>query len=160
MNVPAEDAPREPYIPTTTHAEWGAGRPRLLVSGQEHFEFLVETDRVTIGSGEGADVRVAGIEPIHAEIRHDSEDEYLLVLNGPAETSAAATPRSTLDGIDAELLRTGAQFVLGPWTFVFARDEYADHGRPFGGREGGENSYQLTQRPRPDYSDHREEAPR
>jgi hypothetical protein len=41
---------------------------------------------------------------------------------------------------------------MGPWTFVYARDEYADHGRPYGGREGGEGTHQPRQPERPDYT--------
>jgi len=43
---------------------------------------------------------------------------------------------------------------MGEWRFTFARDEYADHGRPFGGREGGELADQPVQPPRPDYAEH------
>ncbi|MGO1547519.1 MAG: hypothetical protein ACTHXL_09220, partial [Microbacterium gubbeenense] len=49
-------------------------------------------------------------------------------------------------------LRTGASFTAGPWRFVFQREEFADHGRPFGGRQGGELSDQPPQRRRPDYT--------
>jgi len=40
---------------------------------------------------------------------------------------------------------------VGDWTLTFMRDEYADHGRPFGGREGGEGAVQPAQGARPDY---------
>ena len=34
---------------------------------------------------------------------------------------------------------------MGPWRMAFFREEYADHGRPFGGRLGGEFSVQKPQ---------------
>ena len=46
---------------------------------------------------------------------------------------------------------TGAQFTIGDWMLVFSRDEYADHGRPYGGRNGGEGTHQERQPERPDY---------
>lgn len=143
--------------PTTTHAEWGAGSPHLIISGQEHRMFPLTADRVSIGSADGSDLRLDGISPLHAEILHDARDEYILVLHDDAETSARPEPRASIGGEEGEVLRTGARFVLGPWSFVFARDEYADHGRPFGGVEGGEGSYQAEQPPRPDYSQQREQ---
>lgn len=142
------------YIPTTTHSEWGAGNPRLIVSGAEHFEFPLDSDRTTIGSGDGADLRVAGTAPVHAEVRHDDRDEYVLLQYEDAETNTTPEPRASLDGAEGIVLRSGAQFRMGEWRFTFARDEYADHGRPFGGREGGELADQPLQPERPDYREH------
>ncbi|MBD3940291.1 hypothetical protein IF188_01075 [Microbacterium sp. NEAU-LLC] len=152
--VDAADTGR--YIPTTTHSEWGAGHPRLIVSGADHFEFPLEGDRITIGSGADADLLVAGTEKAHAEIRHDDRDEYLLLLFADAETNTTPEPRDSLDGAEAIVLRSGAQFRMGEWRFTFARDEYADHGRPSGGREGGELADQPLQPPRPDYAENSE----
>ncbi|MFD4960595.1 hypothetical protein [Microbacterium sp. NPDC058389] len=146
------------YIPTTTHGEWGEGRPRLIVSGADRFEFPLDSDRTTIGSGDDADLRVAGTAPVHAEIRHDEHDEYLLLPHGEAQTNTTPEPRASLDGAEAIVLRSGAQFRLGEWRFTFARDEYADHGRPFGGREGGELADQPVQPSRPDYREDGERA--
>jgi hypothetical protein len=42
-------------------------------------------------------------------------------------------------------LRTGALITLGPWRLAFFREEFADHGRPFGGRMGGEFAVQRPQ---------------
>ena len=140
------------YTPTTTHSAWGAGHPRLIVSGADHLEYPLDGDRVTIGSADDADLRVAGIAPIHAEIRHDDRDEYLLLLHEESETNTTPEPRESLDGAEGIVLRSGAQFRMGQWRFTFARDEYADHGRPFGGREGGELADQPVQPPRPDYA--------
>jgi hypothetical protein len=148
--VDADDTGR--YIPTTTHAEWGSGNPRLIVSGADRFEFPLDADLTIVGSGDRADLRVAGAAPVHAEIRHDDRDEYLLLQYAEAETNTTPEPRKSLDGAEAIVLRSGAQFRIGEWRFTFERDEYADHGRPYGGREGGELEDQPVQPPRPDYS--------
>jgi hypothetical protein len=154
--VDAADTGR--YIPTTTHSEWGAGHPRLIVSGPERFEFPLDGDRFTIGSGADADLRVPGAARVHAEIRHDDRDEYLLLQYAEGETNTTPEPRESLDGAEAIILRSGAQFRTGDWRFTFGRDEYADHGRPFGGREGGELADQPVQPSRPDYAEHDENA--
>ena len=52
----------------------------------------------------------------------------------------------------SEILRTGARFTLGKWELVFVRAEFADHGRPYGGRQGGEGTKQKPQPARPDYA--------
>jgi len=139
--------------PTTTHAEWGAGNPRLIISrdGQHHEEPL-QGELIRIGSGADADIRLEGIEPAAGEIRHDDRDEFVFVPHAPGETNARLQPQEAAEGQDGEILRTGARFTLGDWTFVFTREEFADHGRPFGGREGGEGEKQPEQPERPDYS--------
>lgn len=142
----------------TTHADWGAGRPRLLVSSREsRFEYEIPDDGTTIGSAQECGLRLPGTDPVHAVIRHDPQDEYALSLRGPAETSANVEKAQEEENRSDEILRTGARFSLGPWQLVFVRDEFADHGRPFGGREGGEFSDQPVQPPRPDYT---QESPR
>lgn len=140
--------------PTTTHDAWGAGHPRLIVTGDDfHHVFALDEDHVRIGSAEGCHLRLEGAAPLHAEVHHDGADEYVLVLHGPANTSTAAIPLPAL-AAEGEVLRTGAQFTIGRWRLVFARDESADHGRPYGGRAGGEGAHQRRQPPRPDYSEH------
>lgn len=135
--------------PLTTHAEWGAGSPRLLVSRDGGDRFVVDLidDEVTIGSAEGSAVLLEGTEPVHATIVHDDRDEFVVTLHGPGEMNA----NSGENGERTEVLRTGARLRLGEWTLVYSREEYADHGRPFGGREGGEFSDQPPQPQRPDY---------
>lgn len=142
----------EPYVPTTTHAQWGAGHPRLLVrSADARFEYPLTPDLVRIGSAEGSDVRLPDIAPLHATVQHDEQDEYVVTLHGEGEMNAR-TESAAKDGAHrTETLRTGARFTAGPWTFVFMRDEFADHGRPYGGREGGEGAHQQPQPARPDY---------
>ena len=141
-----------PGEPTTTHAEWGAGHPRLLVSDEtERFVYALRDDRVRVGSATGNELSLPACEPLHATIRHDERDEYVLTLHGAGEMNANPLSEGTHPGDRSETLRTGARFTAGPWTFVFVRDEFADHGRPFGGREGGELSDQPPQPPRPRY---------
>jgi hypothetical protein len=139
--------------PTTTHAEWGAGRPRLIISrdGRHHEEELVG-ELLRIGSGADAEIRLEDIDPLAGEIRHDENDEFVFVPHAPGETNARLQPQESAQGQDGEVLRTGARFTLGDWTFVFMRDEFADHGRPFGGREGGEGEKQPEQPERPEYT--------
>jgi hypothetical protein len=136
---------------TTTHAEWGAGGPRLLVSGEDQrFTFDLTEDEIAIGSAPDAGLRLAGLDPLHAVVRHDDADEYVVVFRGEGES---AIPLDVEGAGERMVLRSGARFALGPWTFVFQRAEYADHGRPYGGREGGEGDRQRPQPPRPDYTD-------
>lgn len=135
----------------TTHAEWGSGAPHLLVSrgGDDRSVFDLTEDEVSIGSAPGSSLVLAGTDAVHATIVHDDRDEYVLTLHGAGEMNANTDPNR--DGTRSEVLRTGARFTLGEWTLVFGRAEYADHGRPFGGREGGELSDQPPQPERPDY---------
>ncbi|WP_051191763.1 hypothetical protein [Microbacterium luticocti] len=145
---------------STTHASWGAGSPRLIVTGRdERREVLLEDDVVRIGSGADAQIRLDGIDALAAEIRHDANDEYVYVPHQPGETNARLRPMDAAEGQDGEILRTGARFTLGDWSFVYLRDEFADHGRPYGGREGGELSRQSEQPPRPDYTAESGRAP-
>ena len=149
-----QQTPEQGYTPTTTHAEWGAGEPRLRISrDDERTEFRLEADVVRVGSAEGNELRLSDTDPVHATITHDERDEYVLTLHGEGEMNASSGADGTHPGENMETLRTGAHFTAGPWTLVFAREEFADHGRPFGGRKGGEYDDQELQPPRPDYSD-------
>lgn len=143
--------------PSTTHAAWGAGDPHLIVSNtttEEHFNFPLQADLVTIGSDASCSLVLADTDPTHATVRHDDRDEYVLTLAGPGTMNANPTALATYPDDHSETLRTGAQFVIGPWRLVFSRAEFADHGRPGGGRVGGEGSDQPPQPKRPDYTDH------
>lgn len=149
-----DERPAEGYTPTTTHAEWGAGSPHLRITrDDDRTEFALDADVVRIGSAEGNELRLADTDPVHATITHDERDEYVLELHGEGEMSASSGVAATHGGERTATLRTGSRFTAGPWTLVFAREEFADHGRPYGGRAGGEYSDQPPQPPRPDYSD-------
>lgn len=137
----------------TTHAEWGAGNPRLIVRGPDgRFEHALSDDELTIGSAGGVGLRLSGLDPVHATVTHDERDEYVVTLHGAGEMNANPDAAGTHSGERTETLRTGAEFAVGDWAFVYQRDEYADHGRPYGGREGGEFSDQPAQPARPDYT--------
>jgi hypothetical protein len=143
--------------PTTTHAEPGAGNPRLIFAsgstdwnGDDIVDFALLDGTTRIGSGEDADLRLQGLESLHAEIRHDDQDEYVLYTFGPAGLSNDGDPEDPDAG---HVLRTAARVELGDSLMSFARDEFADHGRPFGGRQGGEFAHQEPQPDRPAASD-------
>lgn len=136
---------RIPRRITTTHYTRGGGRPRLIFvqdskswNGQVPREFSLTAERVRIGSDESAELQLPGLDGVHAEIVHNERDEYVLVRHG--KVSGSFGPGS------ASVLRTGSRLQMGPWCLAFFREEFADHGRPFGGRSGGEFAYQRPQR--------------
>jgi len=141
---------------TTTHYASGGGRPRLIFvvgsqnwNGQKPREFDLLPATTRIGSSPDADLVLADLKPFHAEIRHDENDEYVLYPLG--EVSGSVRPvddvASTRGG--GIILRTGSRVEMGKWRMAFFREEFADHGRPFGGRVGGEFAVQKPQAPRP-----------
>jgi hypothetical protein len=96
---------------------------------------------VGIGSAESSAIRLPGLAAQHAEISHDADDEYVL--------SAQATDvRVNGERILHARLRTGCRIQIGEHVLVFSREEHADHGRPYGGRIGGELGHQAPQPPR------------
>lgn len=144
--------PLQPRRVTTTHDPRGGGRPRLVFGlsawpqqgESQRVEYLTRA-RTTLGSSEECDVRVAGLQPLHAVIHRTDQDEYVL-------SHVAEAGTSTVAGIPAEasLLRTGAAIALDGVAMTYVRAEFADHGRPHGGRLGGEIDRQRPQRkPRP-----------
>ena len=132
---------------TTTHDPDRGGNPRLILplgahprEGDRLTVFPLRDDVTTIGSGADCDIRLAGLEPLHAEIRHDDEDEFVLTrIGGTAETRVHGAP------VQSAILRTGSGIDLGERHLTFFREEYADHGRPYGGRRGGEFALQRPQ---------------
>lgn len=141
-----------PIIPTlirnsshrisTTHYSSGSGRPRLVfIIGSKNWdgtparEFNLLPTTTTIGAAADADLQLAGVGEFAAVIRHTVRDEYLLEVEGLAPVT----------------LRTGSRIEVGPWRMAFFREEFADHGRPWGGRIGGELS---RQRPQPNRKHH------
>lgn len=133
--------------PTTTHAEHGAGHPALFVStavddGTAPRKVSIVDDEFTIGSGSGVDLELSGAEPLHLTIVHDERDEYRVEAHAPVGGGSASEPAD-------RALRTGARLEVGGWVLTFWREERADHGRPYGGRQGGEFSEGRTQPPRP-----------
>lgn len=136
---------------STTHDPRGGGRPRLVFSlgpyprqGDVQRVERLAPRRTTIGSAPECDIVVADLAPVHAVVDRTGDDEYVL-------THVAASGSSTISGIAAHesLLRTGARISLDGVSLTYMRDEFADHGRPYGGRQGGELGYQKPQsRPR------------
>jgi hypothetical protein len=137
---------------TTTHAGFGEGNPRLVFvvgsddwDGEPAREFPLDREIVRIGSAPDTDLTLEGLDPLHAEIRHDDNDEYVVFAFGDAQLSSDHESGGVEGG---HVLRTGSRVELGDWAMTFSRDEFADHGRPFGGRQGGEGEHQQRQAPR------------
>ena len=107
-------------------------------NGQVPREFSLTAERVRIGSDDSVDLQLPGLDGVHAEIVHNDRDEYVLVRHG--KVTGSFGPGS------ASVLRTGSRLQMGQWCLAFFREEFADHGRPFGGRSGGEFAYQRPQR--------------
>lgn len=139
------------YKPTTTHGEWGSGRPHLRITGldEQRLIFDIVLDQVTIGSDEASTLQLPGADPLHATIVHDEHDEYVLTMHGAGAMSTVRDEHH--DDARTATLRTGLHFTIGEWLLVFSREEYADHGRPYGGRPGGEGGHQIRQPDRPEY---------
>ncbi len=134
----------------TTHDPRGGGRPRLIFAfggtAPEHAsqrEFDLLPGVTIIGSGPDADLRLDGLATRHAEIRRDERDEYVF-------TDLGSQPPSQVDGqvTSGKPLRTGDRIEIGDWTLSYFREEFADHGLPFGGRHGG-NPDPVQHEPRP-----------
>jgi hypothetical protein len=133
-------------IPVQADGPEGSGHPRLVVATDGHVmpgsaeaqgvqrEFVLDRDLITIGSADGQDVQVAGLEPQHGEIRRDAGDNDYIYYH------VSESGFSRVDGsrVHASSLHHGDRLELGGVTLVFQRDEFADHGRlSGGGREGG-----------------------
>jgi len=135
----------------TTHDPGGGGNPRLIMAPREdpwpgdvQGVFALRGEVTTIGSDPAADVRLPGLQPQHAVVRRDERDEYVVHrLCRPGDLLVNGAP------VDDALLRTATRLQLGDWTMSFYREEYADHGRPYGGRAGGEIGHQRPQPARP-----------
>jgi hypothetical protein len=130
---------------TTTHRSHGGGRPRLVLEqedvweGEGQPEFRLTRSVMLIGSDRACDIVLPDLEPLHTVVSHDDHDEYLVESCGPEVRVHGAVV------VESALLRTGARVDIGPHTLSFFREEHADHGRPYGGREGGEIGHQHPQ---------------
>jgi len=143
---------------TTTHDPRRSGAPRLIMAAAAHplpgdrqEVFRLRGDVTTIGSDAACDIRLAGLDAFEAEVRHDDADQFVVLrLGRPGATRVNGAP------VDMALLRTASRLDIGDWSLSFYREEYADHGRPYGGRVGGEIGHQRRQparRPRPPHSE-------
>ncbi|MDP3894447.1 FHA domain-containing protein [Nocardioides sp.] len=132
---------------TTTHDPSQGGGPRLVaVPGDgiwrpELPTYWLQKPVTTIGSDPANDVVLAGLMPRHAEVRHTDDDEYV-VVSVEGGTRVHGRP------VHEQLLRTSARIEVGHRILAYYREEWADHGRPYGGRIGGELGHQRTQPPR------------
>lgn len=150
--APTLAPPRRRHV-TTTHDPLGGGSPRLVYylappeTGGARQVLHLRRGTTHIGSGDHDDLRLDGLRPGHVAIRRNpASDEYEAVpVPGSSTTVAGVEVTSPV------ILRTGAVVRAGDRSFTYVRDEYADHGRPHGGREGGEFSRQRPQPPRPRY---------
>jgi hypothetical protein len=138
---------RRPRRPTTTHDPDRGGYPRLVLAPQAHpgpdasRSVFHLSDRTVVGSHPACDIVLEGLQPRHAEIIRTEEDEFVvrpLLTGRGVRVHGAVVLREAL-------LRTGTRVDLGPWTLNYAREEYADHGRPYAGRIGGELGRQRPQ---------------
>jgi hypothetical protein len=131
----------------TTHDPARGGSPRLVLvkqdvwAGERQPVFWLRDGETTIGSAPSCDVVLPGLEPLHATVVHDVDDEYVLL-------SPTATSRVHGAKVTRAVLRTGSRVDLGRWQLAYHREEWADHGRPYGGRIGGELGHQRPQPPR------------
>jgi hypothetical protein len=132
---------------TTTHDPRHGGQPRLVLAVNHDLRpengrvvFPLRAERTTFGSDPSCDVILKGLAPLHAAVVHDEDDELVLL-----DEAGAGTTRVNGLPVQRKVLRTGNRVELGAWTFAYWRAEYADHGRPFGGRIGGELGHQRPQ---------------
>ncbi|MEP6762587.1 MAG: FHA domain-containing protein, partial [Sporichthyaceae bacterium] len=136
--------------PGTTHDPAHGGGARLMIGKQDLWKghglgvYWLDAERTTIGSGPECDIVLAGLAPHHATVVHDEIDEFRV---SPA--SADVVVRVHGERVHgSRLLRTGSRVELGDLALGFYREEFADHGRPYGGRIGGEAGHQRPQPPR------------
>jgi hypothetical protein len=130
---------------STTHDPAGGGGPRLYFpaanSAGARLKVFYLQPQVSVGDREDADLRLAGVAARQATISRNARDEYVIEPDPdgvPIRVHGSRILRPTQ-------LRTGARIEMGPWTMVYVRAEYADHGRPYGGRQGGEIDQQQWQ---------------
>jgi hypothetical protein len=115
----------------------------LAPAGDEQQHELPPDRPLVIGSDSGCDVVLPDGMGVQVEIGLDDRDEFVV--------DDLAGGVATVDGRAAHglTLHTGDRLQIGPWEAVFQRDEASDHGRPYGGRQGGEGSHQPPQPARP-----------
>lgn len=134
---------------STTDDSPGTGGPRLVLekqstwSGERQPIFWLGPEETIIGSDPSCDIVLPGLEAHHATVLRTAYDEYALASLGPEVRVHGALVGA------AVVLRTGARIDIGSHSLAYFREEYADHGRPYGGRVGGEFGHQRTQPRRP-----------
>jgi hypothetical protein len=125
----------------------GAGHPRLVTTSAGYASagtaaangaptsYPLETDTTILGGAIGQDVHLAGLPEAYEAIVRRHGDEYIYVQLDPSHVAQ-------LNGttVTAAALHHGDRLTLRQHELVFQRDEFADHGRFDGGRQGGEFS--------------------
>ncbi|WP_157210021.1 FHA domain-containing protein [Nocardioides aequoreus] len=128
----------------STDTAYGGGSPRLVLLPADGIwrpelpTFWLQQATTTIGSDPSCTVVLPGLAPVHAEVRVEEGDEYVLVARD-RRTSVHGEP------VTRQVLRTSARIQLAETVLTFVREEFADHGRPHGGRVGGELGRQRPQ---------------
>ena len=101
--------------------------------------FALRDDVTIIGSEPASHIRLAG-SPRTRRSSTTTRDEFVSRTGGEKDetrVNGAAGRRP--------LLRTGTGVTWASGSMSFFREEYADHGRPYGGRVGGELGHQRSQ---------------
>lgn len=145
-----------PFAPTfqrrlhsvrTTHDPAGGGRPRLYFAapldypGEPPRVFSLPPSDAVLGAAPTCQLSLPGLRDQHALIRRTAGDEYTIepaVVGADVRVAGALITGPTV-------LRTGTRVELSGWRMSYFREEFADHGRPYGGRIGGEAGYQRSQ---------------
>jgi hypothetical protein len=126
----------------------GAGHPRLVRATLGHAavgspeadgierSYSLSVDVTSLGSAPGNDIFLAGTDAEHAEVRREAGGDEFVYHH------LSHTGESRVNGVvvnDAGL-HHGDRVSIAEWTLIYQRDEFADHGRFDGGRQGGEAS--------------------
>lgn len=133
---------------TTTHDPLRGGAPRLVEVptdgawvAEVPVHWLNREGVTTVGSSVTSDVQLRGLKPRHAEVEHTADDDFIIHAR-----EGAVRVHGEL--VDSAPLSNSARIQIGETVLAFSREEYADHGRPHGGRVGGEAGQQRSQPPR------------
>lgn len=134
---------------STTHDPLRGGAPRLVglaldgVWVPERPVYWLNREAVTrLGSGPTCDVQLPGLAEHHAEVEHTADDEFVI-------HAREGEVRVHGEVVQSAPLHNATRVQLGDQVLAFSREEYADHGRPHGGRLGGEVGRQRAQPRRP-----------
>ena len=133
--------------PTTTHDPDGGGYPRLVMAPGphphpgDHQPVYLLGSLSLLGSDPEGDIVLPGLSARHATVRHTDDDEFEVTSVDPDDPVRV----NGAPALAPALLRTGTRIEAGEWTLSFYREEWADHGRPYGGRIGGELGRQRPQ---------------
>lgn len=129
----------------TTHDVHGGGNPRFIALFDDSIDinawlggsaipvaFELRPGNTTVGSDPTCDAVLPGIAAHQAEVRRDDFDEYRIF-----DTSADRSSRVDGRYSAGQSLHSGDRVTFGPWTLVYARAAFADHGSPYGAHNGG-----------------------